>query len=667
MRPPPLHRREPHTGSMELLSLPHGDSRIDRHVLQLAVDLGHIGVWRHDLATDRMHLSRRVYEILGLQPRDEGMSVREVRALVHPHDMHKVLESIKRALESSEPTDLEARYQRPDRTWRHVMMRRVVERDADGRAVAFIGVGLDVTDQVESSRRAADLTRGLELAVATAHMGIWSRTVNGPGTWNLEMFRIFGRDPALGVPGWDELFGSIVHPDDRRELAEQLSGVEPPVGAPLRTEHRIVRPSGEVRWISGRYTLDPSGARPVIHGVTLDITDAKNAEAARREREIALRESQAKSQFLARISHELRTPLNAVLGFTHLLQTEDDGDSPTRSMRLGQIRAAGEHLLALINEVLDLSSLESGQMRLELRPVSVPDVVREALALVQQAARQHDVRVEVGGVSGRVLADPTRLRQVLINLLTNAIKYNRPRGRVAVRSDVDGDRLLLSISDTGRGMRPDQLEHLFEPFNRLGIERDGIEGTGIGLVIVKALVERMAGAIAVRSQPETGTVFELRLPLHGASAGGTGSSSRLADNAAVPAASASTPLRTGCLLYIEDNPVNTLLVRELVAQRPGLTLTCAADGLSGVARAAEVGPDLILVDMQLPDIDGHEVLRRLRTHPATAGTPCIALSANAMTPDVEAALAAGFSDYWTKPIDIPAFLDALDRLFARQR
>jgi PAS domain S-box-containing protein len=664
---PPISSSRPGEDTTTIAALPHlggGDPRIDRHVLQLAVELGQIGVWQHDLRTDRVYFSRRVYEMLGLPERENGMPLAEVRSLVHADDLPKVAASVKRAMRTNEPTDLQARYRRHDGSWRQVLMRRVVERDASGSPIAFLGVGLDVTDQVENSRRAADLTRGLELAVATAHMGIWTCTVDGSGTWNAEMFRILGRDPALGVPPLHEFFETIVHPEDRQQLEQQLRGAGAQQGAPLRAEHRIVRPDGAVRWIAARYTVDDSGAAPVIHGVSLDITDGKDAEAARRERELALRESRAKSQFLARMSHELRTPLNAVLGFTQLLQVEDDASSPSRTRHLAQIRVAGEHLLGLIDEVLDLSSLESGQMKLDLQPVAVDGVVRQALALVQQAARQHQVMIEAGDLDGVVLADPMRLRQVLINLLTNAIKYNRPMGRVAVRSRLDSGRLLLNVSDTGRGMRPDQLAQLFEPFNRLGIERDGIEGTGIGLVIVKVLVERMGGEIAVRSQPGAGTVFELRLPAPGAAAapppiGGAPIEPR-------SHATRDATLRPATLLYIEDNPVNVLLVRELVGQRPGLTLACAGDGGSGIALAAQTRPDLILVDMQLPDIDGHEVLRRLRAHPGTAQTPCIALSANVMRQDIDVALAAGFSDYWTKPIDVPAFLEALDTLFARQ-
>jgi CheY-like chemotaxis protein len=252
-------------------------------------------------------------------------------------------------------------------------------------------------------------------------------------------------------------------------------------------------------------------------------------------------------------------------------------------------------------------------------------------------------------------------------LLSNAAKYNRPGGQVQVHAHadtVDGQRqVLIEVADTGLGMAPQQLAHLFEPFNRLGAERDGVEGTGIGLAIVKALVERMGGRVSVSSQPGEGSVFQVWLadgtdtPLPAAT---PSPSSRPVDLPTGPATSAAP---RGTLLYIEDNPVNALIIAELIGRRSDLQLHLAADGEGGVQEALAVKPDLILLDMQLPDIDGHEVLRRLRAHPPTAHIPVIALSANAMPEDIERALQAGMSDYWTKPLDFRAFMASIEGLF----
>ncbi|HSC00321.1 MAG TPA: ATP-binding protein, partial [Burkholderiaceae bacterium] len=266
-----------------------------------------------------------------------------------------------------------------------------------------------------------------------------------------------------------------------------------------------------------------------------------------------------------------------------------------------------------------------------------------------------------------VWADPTRLRQVLLNLLTNAVKYNRRGGTVTVDAlPLGAQQVALRVSDSGRGMSGEQLAHAFEPFNRLGLESKGIEGTGIGLAIVKANVERMGGSVHVQSTPGIGTVFEVRLPRpqppQPAPAGRPSALTARAE----PASDGASAHRDGRLLYIEDNPVNALIVRELVAQRGNLTLDEADDGASGIDRARRLRPDLILLDMQLPDIDGLEVLRQLRADPSTASIPCIALSANAMPEDIQLALGAGFADYWTKPLDFRIFLGALDTLFGKR-
>jgi CheY-like chemotaxis protein/anti-sigma regulatory factor (Ser/Thr protein kinase) len=261
-----------------------------------------------------------------------------------------------------------------------------------------------------------------------------------------------------------------------------------------------------------------------------------------------------------------------------------------------------------------------------------------------------------------VSADATRLRQVLLNLLSNAIKYNHHGGLVRIEAEAcEAGEVLLRVSDTGRGMSPQQLQQLFEPFNRLGSESQGIEGTGIGLAIAKALVERMGGAVRVESREGEGSLFELRLrstqaPLPTPPA---------APEPLAPASSPKAAPRQRTVLYIEDNPVNALIIGELIARRTDLVLLVATDGASGVSQATAQRPDLILLDMQLPDFDGYEVLRRLRLQSQTAAIPCIALSANAMPEDIERALRAGVSDYWTKPLDFKAFMESLDALFGK--
>jgi CheY-like chemotaxis protein/anti-sigma regulatory factor (Ser/Thr protein kinase) len=409
--------------------------------------------------------------------------------------------------------------------------------------------------------------------------------------------------------------------------------------------------------------LDEAGRQIRRVGVNWDITESKSAELARQQAALAEREIQAKSQFLSRMSHELRTPLNAVLGFTQLLQIEARQSNHAGQLaKLEHIRDAGDHLLSLINDFLDLSGLETGEIRLSLQPVDLGELVRQSLPLLHTLAAQHGVELAIGSVSGVANADPTRLRQVLINLLSNAIKYNRPGGSVVVDASSGSREATLTVRDTGRGLDAEQMTRLFEPFNRFGVEHEGIEGTGIGLTIVKTLVDGMGGRIDVDSQPGKGTAFRVALAAASAMAGPP-----IAARRAAPVLRSAEPRpaaeRTRTILYIEDNHVNVLLVEELVRSIGGLEIVAEATGAAGIDRALALGPDLVLVDLQLPDFDGYEVLRRLQADPRTRAIPCVALSANAMQEDIDRGLESGFVDYWTKPIDFAAFIAALERLF----
>jgi signal transduction histidine kinase/ActR/RegA family two-component response regulator len=367
--------------------------------------------------------------------------------------------------------------------------------------------------------------------------------------------------------------------------------------------------------------------------------------------------NRAKTDFLSGMSHELRTPLNAILGFAQLMESGSPSPTPSQKRNLEQILKAGWYLLELINEILDLALIESGKVTLSREPVSLAEVMLECRAMIEPQARKRGVGMTFPRFESPffVKADRTRVKQVLINLLFNAVKYNKPGGAVAVECTLSPpDSIRISVRDTGAGLAPEQLAQLYQPFNRLGKEAGAEEGTGIGLVVTKRLVELMGGVLGADSAVGVGSVFWIELSLTAAPQVAV----REAERAVRPQVSDGTPLRT--LLYVEDNPANLELVEQLVARRPDLRMLSAADGNLGIEFARTCQPEVILMDINLPGISGIEAMSILRADPSTAHIPIIALSANAVPRDIEKALEAGFFNYLTKPIKVNQFMDALD-------
>ena len=390
-----------------------------------------------------------------------------------------------------------------------------------------------------------------------------------------------------------------------------------------------------------------------------DVSDMHVARAERQAREALEATSRAKTEFLSRMSHELRTPLNAVLGFSQLLRLDAVQPPSVRQLkRIGHIEKAGAHLLALVNDVLDLSRVESGQMTLLQDAVDLWGVVEEALSMVWSLAADAGVELVASrpGVQGHdevwVRADRVRLRQVLVNLLSNAVKYNRPAGRVTVSRAFRAGGCHLDITDTGPGMTPEQLMHLFEPFNRLGAEKSKVEGTGIGLVLSRRLVELMHGELKIDSVVGRGTVASLSL--------------EISRKPVVRLPDCGPPTQHGALdaplsvLYAEDNEVNAELVRQVFTLRPAMALRVAENGHLALEMARQNPPDLMLVDMNLGDMTGMELAQALRRGPSTCGIRLVALSADALPEQISAALASGFEAYLTKPMEFRKLLKVLD-------
>jgi PAS domain S-box-containing protein len=459
--------------------------------------------------------------------------------------------------------------------------------------------------------------------------------------------------------GWtsSEAVGRVLHELLEADDPESIKAVNQALSREGQWEGEITqtRKDGEQILVDSHQIRMPGqdGTTEGILAINRDITERRRvegaSEAARLEAEEANR---AKSEFLSRMSHELRTPLNAILGFSQLLSleqlTEEQHDS------LDHILSAGTHLLELINEVLDISRIEAGRLSLSLEPVAVDEVLRETVDLVRPLAREHEVSLaeENRDIKLYVLADRQRIRQVLLNLLTNAVKYNRQAGSVSVHCDPTAEgSLRISVRDTGPGIEAAMISRIFTPFDRLGAEQSDVEGTGLGLALSKALLEAMGGAIGVESTPGVGSTFWLELPRAESQLQGK-------ELATVPAAAG--PLAEArTVLYIEDNVPSAQLMERIFARWPDVKLISAMQGGLGIELARQHKPDLILLDLHLPDIQGLEVLQKVRSDPSTRSIPVVVTSADATPGQIARLRAAGADEYLTKPLDILRFSEVV--------
>jgi PAS domain S-box-containing protein len=468
----------------------------------------------------------------------------------------------------------------------------------------------------------------------------------------------FTVEEVIGVPGFWE---AIIHPDDRELVIGRLHEAIDATVVQIEQEYRCRSKDGRYRWFFNLLRIEyDDDARPTgILGYALDIEDRKAAEEEARLAKLeSERANRAKSVFLSRMSHDLRTPLNAVLGFAQVL--EMDGLPPEQLDSVQQILKGGRHLLELINEVLDIARIEAGHISLSPEAVPLTEVVQQVTDLMQPLAAARGIRVSVDlrpDCAPYIHADRQRLKQILLNLLGNAVKYNRERGQVIVSCSPRPDGWVrTSVSDTGAGILPEKIALIFRPFERLGAERTGVEGTGLGLAVSKGLTEAMGGTIGVESEIDRGTTFWVEFP-----------AGEAPDNAAVEAPPAPRARETepqGTILYIEDNSSNVRLLERLLRRRGGVRLISTASGEDGIERAARDRPDLILLDLHLPDLPGEEVLRRLWSNPATRSLPVAVLSADATPAQRHRLLASGAVAYLTKPLNIASLLELIDQRLA---
>jgi PAS domain S-box-containing protein len=601
-----------------------------------------------------------------------GMSTEEViasqasrakfMALVHPNDRDHCIESYRRQLKT-ESAGVEYRIFRKDGAVRLVKEVAISSQDSEQSASQTMVLIQDITEHGKMRLEIRESAAKLKLAAETAKLGYWhfDEMSNTYIDISEEYAGIFGYsvDEFLALYRTLDNDMELVHPEDKDALLEAYDWADGRVDFDYRIQHR------DGHWIHVREIstdiLDAAGNYIEAIGTLQDISELKEAQL------VAERANHAKTDFLSRMSHELRTPLNAILGFSQLLEYDQGLDKQQQS-KATNIFNAGQHLLTLINEILDLSRLEAGVTDVVIEPVSLTSVIDDSIALVDDMAKKRGVAIVCTMDNCRGLmveADTTRLKQVFLNLLSNAVKYNRENGKIRVTSDQDEHGLIsVSIADTGCGISPDRLGELFKPFNRLGAEFGEVEGTGIGLVITKQLIELMQGELKVDTRLGEGSIFTIRLKM-------------VRDDAAISNIPEIAPEFSGHdvthraitelpILVVEDNSVH----RELLAAQLdalGYLADYATSGLEALSLWKSGNYSLLLTDIRMPEMDGHQLISQIRSEQSSqTRAPIIATTASTMENDVQQCLDSGADDVITKPVAMEDLKQALDKWLSAQ-
>jgi PAS domain S-box-containing protein len=599
-----------------------------------------------DIAGNFVLVNEAFRHILGWEPKELiGLSY---RGLIHPDDFERVTTAFD-PVDGVTPSviELELRELCRDATYR--WMKWTIRKDAN----VYYAVGNDITQSRETVNALAvslEKSRAIFDAAVDSIIVINEKLQVVEASPSNDSAFAFPREETEGRMALD-----FVHPEDQGMILEALERgfANDEI---MKVRFRGLHTDG--RWVMiesrGRALRDAQGKPTGAVIISRDVSDSVEAEQALQlAKTEAVQANVAKSEFMSRMSHELRTPLNSVLGFAQILQMEME--SPSELEMIGYIIKSGGYLLELINEVLDISRVESGTIDVSLEMVALDALVAECLAMVSSDAAVAGVEItDECEVPGLVRGDPKLLTQVLVNLLSNAIKYNHSGGTVTLTSDEHAGRVRLRVTDTGAGVAPELHERLFAPFDRLDAESRGIEGTGLGLALSKGLMEAIGGSLGVESEPGVGSTFWIELPL-------ATTSTNLADvDAGVATTPASNATRSATVLYVEDNVGNVRLLERLMVHRPNVRLITSLQGSLGFELAQQHRPDLILLDVHMPDLSGYEVLERLRADPRTVSIPVVMLSADASHEQMQRFRDAGARDYLTKPLDLQNFLSQLD-------
>ncbi|MFQ5507874.1 MAG: PAS domain S-box protein [Leptospirillia bacterium] len=669
--------------------------------LSRAQRIAQVGHWEWDITTGKLDWSDEIYRIFGLDPQAFEATYDAFLTAVHPDDRQYVIDQVNAAIDPKlkQPYAIDHRIIWPSGEVRTVHEQGEVTFDeTTGAALHMVGAVHDITDRKDGEATLAHALEEMEDRVRARTLDL--EETNRRLTNEVEQHRetearmsrfrqaldatsdcVFMFEPdtlrfvyvnqgAINQVGYDRETLETMTPLDikteyddgrfRALIAPLISG-EMEVRH-FETVHRHRNGTETPVEITLQYVSIEDA--PLFVSTVRDITERKAAE----EKMIAAKETaeyanQAKSEFLSRMSHELRTPLNAMLGFSQLIASDtDDPLTPGQNAHMEEILRAGNHLLDMVNEVLDLTRIESGTLEVFIEPVDVARTVESVLIQFAPMADQYKMSIEnhISPTSGCwIQADAARLKEVLNNLVSNAIKYNRPGGTVVLNCEPGPDQTLtISVTDDGPGIPAEQQERLFEPFDRLGWAHSDVEGTGIGLTITKKLVEATGGQILLESHPNRGTRFEVLYPV-------TGERDTVALDTPVSEVPIATPQAEESprvVLYIEDNPASVLLMRETFRNRKDIVLLTEPAGQPGLNTAHEAQPNLILLDINLPDMEGYDVLAELRSASDTHHIPVFGISANSFPEDIERARQAGFDEYITKPFNLATLLSHVDEV-----
>ncbi|MGZ4954950.1 MAG: PAS domain S-box protein [Methylobacter sp.] len=625
-----------------------------------------IGTWDWNIQTGTVICSERIGSLFGYPEGKREISFKCFLNGVHPDDRQKVIDAVDACVQQGAEYNIEHRCVWPDGTVRWLLERGDVVRSEDGAPLNMLGVVQDIT-----KRKLVELKSLKQQARLVIFKHIIENVADG----------VITIDPAGIIrsfnPAAEKLFGysaaeivnrnvSLLMPEPYRSEhgryltlhnAGQFAGI---IGRQLELpgQHK----DGTIFQLELTVTLMEIDKSKHFVGILRDISQRKQYEqeiiAARDEAESA---NNAKSEFLSNMSHELRTPMNAILGFGQLLEI-DAGLNEDQADYVDEILKAGRHLLELINEVLDLSKIESGNINLSLEPLSCAELIAECLTLVKPIAQMQGITITDIAIGDYVIfADRTRLKQVLLNLLSNSIKYNRPKGDVSIQSTVQDGLVRLAVSDTGYGIPAARIQELFQPFSRLGAEDTDIEGCGIGLTISRRLMKMMGGTIGMESEEGRGSIFWIELPQVDS---GPGIQSCSLEQIRTSKAELGVEYRY-TVLYIEDNSANLRLIAQILGRNPQFRLITAHNAELGLELVSAHHPDLVLLDINLPGMNGYQVLSVFRSLDSVKKTPVIAISANATPRDIERGMAAGFDEYITKPVDVMHFLETVNRLISK--